>query len=266
MKNSYFLLFLFLFGLLYSCSETQEKVVSSESSAKLTAFNDFIPSYVAEVPNLEIEPGKYINRVIGKYTVDARVDSIHVKAVYLKIKDSKENIIFQGYAYNGYKNGWWEVSHKNKLMCCGNYISNKKSGLWSYYKLAEETQKFVHFKNDTLEGLAQEYSADSALLSQGNYVRGLKSDYWKYFYTNGKIKEQGSFYDGYKSGWWQSFEPNGNLLEEASYSRNEISGYTKQYFNGVIFEEGKLFNGRRRGSWKLYDDTGKLKRIFEHEE
>jgi len=262
-KNSYFILSSII-GIFNSCSETQVKNEPVEASINSTVFNDFIPTYLYEVPNLEIKPVECINYVKGKYRIDAHVDSINAKAVYLKIKDSKENIIYQGHTLNGKKEGWWEVHQNKTLICCGNFILNRKYGFWRYYKSKGESKQFVNFKNDTLDGLAQEFSADSILLSEGNYEKGLKSAYWKYFSNSGKIKEQGYFYEGYKSGWWQVFESNGNLLEEASYSKNEISGYMKKYFNGILFEEGILFDGKKQGMWKTYDETGKLNRIDEY--
>lgn len=266
MKYAFFLFYFFLAVFMYSCSETQKKDKPFKSSIVSTAFNDFIPAYLSNVPNLEVKKGNYFNQVIGKFSVDAFVDSIHSDKAYWKIKDTSENIIYQGYALNGKKNGWWEVSKNNTLMRCGNYVSNKKNGFWKFYTLAGASRKIVIFKNDTLEGLAQEYNTDGILVYEGQYVRGLKSGYWKLFYNNGNIKEQGYFYDGYKSGWWQLFELNGNLLEEANYSRNKISGYTKKYLNGVLFEEGELFNDQKRGTWKIYDETGKLKTIQEYGE
>lgn len=266
MKNVYFFILFSLLGIFNSCSETQVKNEPIEASRTAIFFNDFIPSYLYEVPNLEIEQVEHFNHVIGNYRIDAHVDSINAKVVYLKITDPKENIVYQGRTLNGKKDGWWEVLQNKTLICCGNYNSDKKYGFWRYYKLGGETKKFVNFKKDTLDGLAQEYSKDSILISEGNYVKGLKSNYWKYFHNNGKVKEQGYFHDGCKSGWWQSFESNGNLLEEASYSRNEISGYVKKYLKGILFEEGKLFNGRRRGTWKSYNEKGKLESIHEYEE
>ena len=260
MKYPFFLLLSSSIGLIYSCSETIEK------ESTLRSINDFLPSYLYEVPNIVIEPGNYYDHVNGRYRVDAIVDSVDPNAVFWIIKDSRENRVYQGYALDGKKNGWWEVLQNKTLICCGNYISNRRYGFWRYFKLAGESQKFVNFKNDTLDGLAQEFSADSILLSEGNYVRGLKSDYWKYFYNSGNIRVQGYFYDGFKSGWWQSFESNGNLFEEASYSRNEISGYMKKYLKGIIFEEGKFFDGKRRGMWKTYDGMGKLNSIHEYGE
>jgi antitoxin component YwqK of YwqJK toxin-antitoxin module len=252
--------------LIYSCSESEVRDKSFESSATLNYDNNFIPLYPYDIPRIEIKPGEYFNQVVGNYRVDAIIDSLNPIKVYLKIKDSLEGNIYQGYTLDGKKNGWWEVLNSNKIMCCGNYDLNKKFGYWRFFHLIDESQKFVNFKNDTLEGLAQEYSVDSILLTEGYYVGGVKSDYWKFFYCNGNIKEQGYFHDGYKSGWWQSFERNGHLIEEASYSRNEISGYMKKYFHGIISEEGKIYNGIKRGTWKFYDEEGKLKRLEEHEE
>jgi len=266
MKNPHVSLLFGLLLLIYACSDTQEKEQPYKSTLKAIDINDFIPSHVGEVPNIEIKPAKYFNHIVGKYRVDTHIDSIHTNAIYWKIKNKSENVVYKGYASDCKKNGWWEVLRNKTLICSGNYISNKKCGFWRYYNLEGASQIIVNYTNDTLVGLAQAFSAKNILLSEGNYIKGFKSDYWKYFYDNGKIKAQGYFYDGYKSGWWQSFESNGNLKEEASYSRDEISGYMKKYLNGVIFEEGKLFNGRRRGTWKIYDHTGKLNRIEEYGE
>ena len=252
--------------LIYSCSETQVKDKSFVLSANANYENNFIPPNIYDIPSIKIEPGEYLNQIIGNYSVDAIIDSLNPVKVYLKIKDSLEGRVYQGYTLDGKKNGWWEVLNNKTILCCGNYDLDKKCGYWRYYQLTGESQKFVNFKNDTLEGLAQEFSADIILLTEGNYVGGLKSDYWKFFYNNGKIKEQGYFHDGYKSGWWQSFERNGKLIEEASYSKNEISGYMKKYFQGIISEEGKKDNGIRKGTWKFYDEAGKLKRVEEYEE
>jgi len=252
--------------LINSCSETKVKDARSKSPTNPSLFNDFIPAYLYNIPSFEIQRGTQIDQIIGKYKIFGNVDTINASKVYLKITDSLESTIYRGPVLDGKKDGWWEVSNNKTLLCCGNYILNKKNGYWRYFKLTGETQKIVNFKNDTIEGLAQEYTVDSILLAEGYYVSGLKSDFWKFFYNNGNIKEQGYFYDGYKSEWWQSFEANGNLNVEASYSRNEISGYMKKYSQGILSEEGKLYNGIRKGMWKSYDETGKLKRLVEHED
>ena len=248
-----------------SCSEPPEENRPVKSLVTLSGFNDFIPNGISQVPNLEIEPGEYSNRGAGKYIIESQVDARQANLVYLKIKDTNGNESYQGFMLDGKKNGWWEVFNHKTITSCGNYSANQKNGFWTYYLLTKQCQKFVNFKNDTLDGLAQEYNKDSVLLCEGSYKRGLKSDYWKFFYINRKIKEQGYFYAGFKTGWWQSFEPNGSLIEEASYSRNDISGYVKKYMHGVLFEEGKSYNGKRRGTWKCYDETGKLKRIKEYD-
>ncbi len=262
MKFIYFMCLFSIVGLVSACTNTQEK---RETTKNLTPFNDFVPSFLSEIPDLEIESGKYFNHVAGKYMVNTFVDSLHPGAVYWKIKDLKENIMYQGHTLKGKKNGWWEVLNNKNMICNGHYISNKKSGFWRYYQLNGESHKIVYYKNDTLNGLAQEFNVENILLAEGNYVRGLKSDYWKYFYNNGKIKEQGYFNDGYKSGWWQSFDSSSNLIEEAAYSSNEISGYSKRYLKGVLTEEGELYNGVKRGTWKIYDEAGKLYKIMDHE-
>ena len=262
MKNSYFLLLFSLVGLIYSCSETKVQKEADKSPVELTVFNDFVPAYLSDIPNLDLEPRKYDNYAMGKYSLDAFVDSINEQSIYWKIEDTTSNLIYQGFTLNGEKDGWWEVVQNKTLLSSGHFASNKKNGFWRYYKLEGESKKFVHFLNDTLVGLAQEFNADSILLSEGNYIKGLKSDYWKFNYNNGKIKEQGYFYNGYKSGLWRYFyliSSDSVLMSEGNYLNGLKTDYWKFYYdNGKIKEQGYFYNGYKSGWWQSFELSGNL--------
>jgi antitoxin component YwqK of YwqJK toxin-antitoxin module len=225
-----------------------------------------VPEYLTVPPQIKLPCKDYKDFQINECVVEGSVDSNNLKQGYWKISDQKNKLLFKGNYLDDKKDGWLDVFSDDKLVCCGKYDSDKKQGFWRFLRLVNETKKFVNYRNDTLVGLAREFTSDSILISDGSYGYGLKNGYWKFYYTNGTIKEQGYYQDNYKSGWWQSYDTKGKLIEEASYSRDEISGYIKRYTSGVIFEEGKQFNGRKRGTWKFYDAQGKQNRIHAYED
>jgi hypothetical protein len=257
---------LFLFVLL-ACSDNKKESSSSFSVNKANKINSFVPEYIAEIPQIKLSFKEYRKHNFENYVIDGSVDSANMKQGHWKIQDVKSNLTYQGSYVNDSLEGWWEVLSGNTLICAGNYEQNKKQGYWGYLQIGQNrTSKYVNYTNDTLSGLAREYSLDSVLIADGNYTKGLKNGYWKFYYQNGQLKEQGDYYDNYKSGWWQNFDDNGKIREEASYSQDEVAGYVKRYLNGIISEEGKQFNGKKRGHWKYFDKNGNPLKIEEFDD
>lgn len=249
-----------------SCSQQQEsdEFLLSIPAHQEKVYNDFIPYYILDVPEIELSGGVYNNHSVQNYIINGVVDSLNQKSGKWKIYLKDNDLIFEGTYSKNEKEKWWYVLNAEKLFFCGNFIHNKKTGFWRYY--TDSTQIYVTYANDTLTDCARKYTADSILLSEGHYEKGLKSGYWKFYYKSGVLREQGDYYEGLKSGWWQTFDENNKLIEEASYSRGELSGYNKKYIHGVISEEGKQFNGRKRGAWKYYHKNGEINRIQQYDE
>lgn len=260
-------LYLTLICLTIACSSNTEKEKNSLYQQNSNAINNFVPEYQANVPNLDIPFGNYENHNFETFIVSGIVDSFNLKQGYWKIINTKTKFSYHGNFSNNLKEGWWKVFSDSILICAGNYEKNEKQGYWGYLQTGiKKTSKFANYKNDTLNGLAREFTIDSILIADGNIAKGLKNGYWKFYYLNGAMKEQGDYYDDYKSGWWKSYDENGQIVQEASYLRNEISGYTINYINGIAYEEGKQFNGKKRGIWKCYDTNGKQNKIEEHDD
>lgn len=249
-----------------SCSQQQEsdEFILSIPVEQEKIYNDFIPYYFSDIPEIELPLGIYNNYPVKDFIINGAVDSLNKKSGKWKICLKKSDLIFQGTYFKNEKEKWWYVLSAGKLFFCGNFIHNRKTGFWRYF--TDSTQIYVSYDNDTLTDFARKYTSDSVLLSEGYYEKGLKSGYWKFYYQSGVLKEQGDYHDGLKSGWWQTFDENAKLIEEASYSRGELSGYFKKYIHGVISAEGKQFNGRKRGAWKYYHESGEINRIQQYDE
>ncbi len=80
--------------------------------------------------------------------------------------------------YKGYKVGKWVLRGKHKPTSgfpldqkieMGNYVNNRKDGIWiEYYKNGKERSKLTYV-NGVLEGDAIFYSSDGKISSQGKF-------------------------------------------------------------------------------------------------
>ena len=259
--------YIFILCLFVACSDNKKKNSTSFSASRSNPINSFVPEYLVAIPQINLPFKSYNKHTFENYIVDGFVDSMNLKQGYWRIQDVKSNLTYQGKFVDDLFEGWWEVLSGYTLICAGNYEQNKKQGYWGYLQIGQnKTSKYVNYKNDTLSGLAREFTLDSVLISSGYYTKGLKNGYWKFYSNIGVLKEQGDYYDDYKSGWWKNYDDNGQILEEASYSRNEIAGYVIKYLNGVKSEEGQQFNGKKWGAWKYYDENGNPLKIEEFDD
>jgi antitoxin component YwqK of YwqJK toxin-antitoxin module len=250
-----------------ACSGSPKDQSSDLLADKVNTINRFVPEYLASIPKISLPNKEYRQHHYNDFVVSGYVDALNLKQGYWKILDTSEDFNYQGAYVNDMLDGWWEVFSKNTLICAGNYEQNKKQGYWGYLQLGyKKTSKYVNYKNDSLSGLAQEFSSDSILLSIGNYENGLRNGYWKIYSDIGLLKEEGDYYEDYKSGWWKNYDDTGQIIQEASYSRDEIAGYVIKYVNGIKAEEGQQFNGKKRGVWKYYDIDGNALKIEEFDD
>lgn len=256
--------YIYILCLATACSNNKKEKDIPYSTIKSDQIDRFEPEYLADIPQINLSFNNFYQFNFENFIVNGSVDSANLKQGYWVIQDVKKKLLYQGSFINDLQEGWWEVLSDDTLICAGHYKQHKKQGYWRYLQLGpNKNSKFVNYLNDTLNGLAREYTADSILISSGNYAKGLKNGYWKYYYQNGVLKEQGHYHDNYKSGWWQSYDVNGKINQEASYSKDEVSGYFKKYQNGIIAEEGQQLNGKNWGVWKYYDLNGNLLKVEE---
>lgn len=266
MKNWFYIIAFNTFGILFSCAQKEEQKEPHLVQHHMNKINDFVPEYLAKIPDLTLSSSGYNKAIINNYSIEGTIDTIGLKQGYWNISDTKNNFRFQGAYTNNLPSGWWEVFYHNELIACGHYQMGKKQGHWSYLRIGKTNMRCVTYSNDTLVGWGKELTMDSILLTEGSFNKGLKDGDWKYYHQNGKIKEHGAFLENEKSGWWQCFDESGQLLEEANYEQGKRSGYVKRYLGGIIAEEGKLINESKKGTWRYYDNVGQLKRIHEYEE
>jgi len=119
----------------------------------------------------------------------------------------------------------------------GNYLDNKKIGLW---------------KN---------YFATGNLKNELTYVNNRPSGYAKMYYANGKIEEEGLWENNKWIGKYKRYYENGNLSYEWGYNKEGKREGVQKYFheNGKIMIEGDWKEGKEAGIVKEFFEDGSLK-------
>ncbi len=127
-----------------------------------------------------------------------------------------------------YKNGF--------KMAEGQYINQKKEGLWKYF-IDEEGNKMV---------------------STENYLHGeLNGECITYYPDSCNPAEIVYYKEGVKNGKLIKYFPDGKLMTTSYYKNGQPDGEFIHYHpNGQIQIKGIYKNGEQFGEWKYYDEDG----------
>ncbi len=165
---------------------------------------------------------------------------------------------------NGKKTGFWMVTgavrptkgyRADQLIEEGNYVANKKEGLWKKYypngKLLSEIEYIKNIPN----GRYKTYYPSGQLEEEGNWKMSRNTGDFKRFHPNGKVSQQFTFADsGKRTGVQKYFHENGALELEVSVENGQENGDMKRYYaNGDIKEIKTFTNGKmNEGSQKTF--------------
>ncbi len=105
-------------------------------------------------------------------------------------------IVDEGVFTNGYKNGLWKTTYKNKLVKTENWRKGLVVGRYKVYNTKGELLYKTSF---------------------GNYGHGKYKDY---YYNTGQLKQEGSYENGKKQGEWCDYDKEGNLIKTTYYKHH----------------------------------------------
>ncbi|RLD38045.1 MAG: hypothetical protein DRI89_14685 [Bacteroidetes bacterium] len=126
--------------------------------------------------------------------------------------------------------------HENGTpMATGNYIRQKKEGLWRYYS-----------------------DIDSSLIAEENYQKGvLHGKSVNYYPETGKAAESFEYFNGKKEGPYLKFFPDGSTMTDGTYKNDQLDGeFTLFYPDGKIQLKGQYKDGQQTGNWNYFDEEG----------
>jgi|GEM_PF-2542057 len=186
------------------------------------------------------------------------------------------------------KKGQWST-HNERLHGC--VIKRKREGRWHLSAEDGSISLLAHFKNDKLDGLYQEFSAQGRARAQGVWRAGKKEGRWLSWHSGGQLESVTHFQEGQEHGrhfswfetclpraWgayergerqgpWRAWYMTGARQEEGRYEQGQPEGVWRYYHSeGNKLEEGTLRRGLKVGSWQEWFHTGQAWRSVEYQE
>ncbi len=148
----------------------------------------------------------------------------------------------------GQKQGHWVILNsagkfpgfaEGELTEEGDYLDNKKIGIWTKYYPGGTKKHELTFTNNQPNGYAKFYYKDGLLQEEGMWKDNKWVGEYRYYHENGNL-----FYNwvynasGKREGTQQYFHENGNLMIEGTWKEGSESGLLKEYYeNGSVKAE-----------------------------
>lgn len=232
--------------------------------------------------------------VFHDIAIDAIYDSKTVKGSYKNGSADGEWIDFvegkiseKTTVKKGKKDGLYErFSPSGEVLETGNYIDDKKEGVWSKkeYNKNNEVIRWSKksYKDNKLDGEYEnfEINLDRKIYEKGNYKKGLKEGLWEYF-----VNDKPRLRETYKiistdfgekavlEGLWSYYDEVGNLIETGNLIDNNSTGNWQYFYNNKLVMERNYSTGEKKeyyengnikfevfsdSSWNFFDESGNL--------
>ena len=151
----------------------------------------------------------------------------------------------------GQKQGHWVILNtggkfpgfaEGELTEEGDYLDNKKIGIWTKYYPGGVKKHELTFTNNQPNGYAKFYYKDGLLQEEGMWKDNKWVGEYRYYHENGNL-----FYNwvynaaGKREGTQQYFHENGNLMIEGSWKEGSESGLLKEYYENGSVKAEKTF-------------------------
>ncbi len=146
---------------------------------------------------------------------------------------------------NDMRHGWWRIRNidgkfkgyeEGQLVEEGEYVNNKKNGVWTkYYPNGKKKQELT-------------------------FVNNIANGYAKIYYRSGQVQEEGMWHQNKWSGHYKYYNENGNLKYDWNYNSSGKREGPQRYFhdNGVIMYAGDWKNGAESGELVEYYEDGSV--------
>jgi antitoxin component YwqK of YwqJK toxin-antitoxin module len=154
------------------------------------------------------------------------------------------------------KQGWWKVYNTDgkykgyemgQLVEEGEYLNNRKTGVWTKYYPNGNKKHELTFANNIANGYAKIYYRTGELQEEGIWKMNRWAGQYKYYYPDGTLKYDWNYNSsGKREGEQKYFHENGVLQYIGDWKAGNESGELLEYYeDGSIkakryFEDGKV--------------------------
>lgn len=156
----------------------------------------------------------------------------------------------QGQFEQNYAIGTWIYTPCTDFRIEGNFLNNKKNGVWKYYsndRLISE----IRYKEGVLDGNATGYYENGQVAANTTYSDGHLDGEYIAFHENGKIKEKSKYTEGKLDGLFEKFDNNGEPVYSIKYKEGMPFNLDIMQNRDSIYVSGSLHNGT--GEFIEYD-------------
>ncbi len=174
------------------------------------------------------------------------------------------DVISNAFDENGRKTGYWVIDGSIKKMPGygpdqiieeGNYIANKKEGLWKRYFANGNIQSEITFIHNIPNGYYKTYFDNGNIEEEGNWVNNRNTGNFTRYYPNGMVAQEFRFTEGgLRDGVQKYYYENGQMELLVNIKKGKEDGKMVRYYpNGDIKEEVKFDEGSvKEGSRKKF--------------
>lgn len=161
---------------------------------------------------------------------------------------------------NELKFGWWKIYNtegkfvgyaESQLVEEGEYVNNKKSGVWVKYYPNGNKKHELTFTNNVANGYARIYYRDGKLQEEGIWQQNKWAGQYKYYHENGNLKYDWNYNSsGKREGEQKYFHANGMLQYLGDWKNGNEAGLLTEYYEDGsvkakrVFNEGKIDEGK----------------------
>jgi antitoxin component YwqK of YwqJK toxin-antitoxin module len=129
----------------------------------------------------------------------------------------------------------------------GNYINEKKDGVWETYYSNEILKSKGVYSEGVRDGLWLEYHDNGELENEVNYNMGKKEGLMKVYQANSLLKARINYKDGMEDGVSEFYDEHGQIELKVNYKEGKENGTLEHYMNGQLvkiefWKDGVLVN------------------------
>lgn len=152
---------------------------------------------------------------------------------------------------NNMKQGAWKINNKTKklpgyedsqLVEEGDYVNNKKEGIWNQYYNNGKLKSEITYSNNLPKGYAKFYYKNGFISEEGSWVNNKWEGKYKYYYETGQIAYDWNFVNGKREGNQKYYYENGQLHYDGDWLKGEESGILKEYNEDGQLIADKMYN------------------------
>lgn len=164
-----------------------------------------------------------------------------------------------------YENGYYHQYHSNLglLQSEGMITNNMQQGKWKFYRKDETLKQIVHYVNDTIMGMREDFWANGNLKASVNVIKGIHNGLSLHYYENGNIQERNNLKNGKFHGSMIKYYENKNVESEREYWNDELIDSCKSYYENGQLKLLQYFNldtitMKKSGTQINYYPSGKV--------